>query len=173
MITNPRQERLVEDFLRRVLPVALTKGTLRQPSRSHDARLIHYRGPVGIHLIIETKYSDSGISFINIRRGKEWSISFNCQPKPGVCSFQELTHTTASGDVLKHKPSVSANLPFFKASSDNLSIKRESVGRGRIIPTYVNLAYWMVEFGEIRFIEAIVNIAAAERDLTILLMEIS
>ena len=109
-----------------------------------------------------------------IERGSNAEVAYDTALEHAVSGgfgFFRIGIDYAQGDTFEHNPSNPANLPFWNASCTNLSIKREKVGRGMKLPTYVNLAYWMTEFGEIAFIEHIVNIDAAERDIVALLVE--
>ena len=170
---TPRKLALVEEIVRKILPMVLVKATLRKARPENNVRKMHYRGPMGIHLILTTNHGEeTGRSFIELRRGKEWLVMFSCLPDSQHFGLLEKSvHTNAAGETFEHNPLKPANLPFWNASCTNLMIKREINGRGKILPTYVNLAYWMTEFGEVAFIEHIVNIEAAERDVIALLVE--
>ena len=170
---NPRQFALVEEIVRKILPMVLVKATLRKANPENNVRKMHYRGPMGIHLILTANHGEeTGRSFIELRRGKEWAVMFSCLPDEKQFGMLEKTvYTNAAGETFEHNPSKPANLPFWTASCANLAIKRDINGRGKILPTYVNLAYWMTEFGEIAFIEQVININAAERDIIALLVE--
>lgn len=170
---NPRQLKLIEEIVRKILPMVLLKATLRQAKPENNVRKMHFRGPMGIQLILESNHGEeTGRSFIHLRRGKEWAVMFSCLPDHKQFGLLEKTvYTNAAGDTFEHNPSRPSNLPFWQSSCSNLSIKREQVGRGMKLPTYINLAYWMTEFGEVAFIEQVVNIDAAERDVIALLVE--
>lgn len=168
-----RDQRICEEILRKIMPLILTKATLRQPRPENNVKLAHYRGPVAIHLILNANHGDStGRSFINIRRGKEWSVSFSCLPKVSMFGTLDVwRHRLPDGTQIEHNASRPIHLPFYPASSAHLAMLRDQNGRGKILPIYINLAYWMVEFGDVSFIEEVKNIDAIERDVTILLME--
>lgn len=168
---NPRQLRLAEEFLRRVFPKAMIHATLRQPDMN-NMKVAHYRGPVGIHLIMDISHNpQTARSYFTIRRAKEWMIRFSTEPKSSFGEMGHTVHVGANGETYEHNPKRPEHLPFFKGASVNLSIKRDKSGRGVKMPEYINLAYWMVEFGDVAFIETVVNIDAIERDLTVLLMD--
>lgn len=170
---NPRQFRLVEEIIRKILPMVLVRSTLRQARPENNVRKMHFRGPLGIHLILDANHSEeTGRSYINLRRGKEWEVQFSCLPNEKMFGLLETEHHVgADGETYDYNPAHPSNLPFYKSSSSNLSIRRGEIGRGMKLPTYVNLAYWMVEFGEIAYIEHVFNIEAAERDIIALLVE--
>lgn len=171
MIT-PRQRMLVEKILRDILPMVLVEATLRSARPNNNVRKMHYRGPLGIHLVLEAQHGEeTGRSFIHLRRNKEWAVVFSCLPAEHLGPLETRLHTTTYGHTIEHNPAQPKNLPFFGAYSFDLATKREQVGRGRILPTYIQLAYWMTEFGEVAFVDNIVNIEAAERDIIALLVE--
>ena len=172
LVNNPRQIALVEEIVRKILPMVITRATLRKAQPENNIRKMHFRGPMGIHLILEANHGEeTGRSFIHLRRGKEWAVMFSCLPAVTFGNLDKTVHTNAQGETFEHNPSKPANLPFWNASCTNLLIKREVNGRGKTMPVYVNLAYWMTEFGEVAFIEHIINIDAAERDIVALLVE--
>lgn len=170
---NPRQLALVEEIVRKILPMVLVKATLRKARPENNVRKMHYRGPMGIHLILTANHGEeTGRSFIELRRGKEWLVMFSCLPDYDYFGpLERAVHVNTAGDTFLHNPSKPVHLPFYSDSSAILAMKRDNNGRGKILPTYINLAYWMTEFGTVAFIEQVVNIDAAERDVIALLVE--